>query len=147
MQWTEEEEDTARGKMDGWASYQSGALVGSWTVDVGPTAELAVTGITAHDPGPAPVFFLPATATHFLPPAPAALHALGPARRPPRSPAQLQLESGWCGSTLPPLPILLPSLGLGLPFLAATDIRQGYACLFPSPPFPSCCAKSNTQNP
>lgn len=43
MQWTEEEEDFARGKMDGWASYQSGALVGSRTVDVGPTAELAVT--------------------------------------------------------------------------------------------------------
>ena len=28
-----------------------------------------------------------------------------------------------------------------------TNIRQGYACLFPSLPFPSRCTKSNTQIP
>jgi hypothetical protein len=76
-----------------------------------------------------------------------------PVRRSPRSPAQLQLESGWCGSTLPSHDFSVLSLGLGLPFLAATtgrvalpvvrratgaspatNIRQGYACLFPSLP-------------
>ena len=74
---------------------------------------------------------------------------------PPRSPAQLQLESSWWGSTLPSHDFSVRSLGLGLPFLAAmtgrvalpvvhramgaspaTNIRQGYACLFPSLPIP-----------
>ena len=77
-------------------------------------------------------------------------------RAPPSTPlpsCSLQLESGWYGSTLPSYDFSVLSLGLGLPFLAATtglvalpavrgatgaspatNIRQGYACLFPSFP-------------
>ena len=99
-------------------------------------------------------------------PPPSTLSARAAPCSPPRSPTQLQLESSWCGSTLPSHDFSVLSLGLGLPFLAAmtgrvalpvvhramgaspaTNIRQGYACLFPSLPFPSRCTKSNTQIP
>nr|CAB3475803.1 unnamed protein product [Digitaria exilis] len=69
------------------------------------------------------------------------LHSGGPCAAlssPPRAPAQLQLESSWCGSTHD---FSVLSLGFGLGTTGrvtgpspATNIRQGYACLFLSLP-------------